>query len=82
MYEIKIIYNYVTDLKVATRKIKRSIWHLPCRAHNAIVHSLSYDIDHQLYTRMTKSVYILTTVIAFAGHYYHRNSTVFGLRLL
>ena len=49
--------NYVTDYKVAWRKIKRRIWRLPYRAHNVIVHSLSYDIDHQLDTRMTKFVY-------------------------
>ena len=49
--------NYVTDFKVAWRKIKRRIWRLPYRAHNVIVHSLSYDIDHQLDTRMTKFVY-------------------------
>ena len=34
-----------------------SMWPLPYRAHNAIVHSLSYDIYHQLDTRMTKFVY-------------------------
>ena len=33
--------NYVTDFKVAWRKIKRRIWRLPYKAHNAIVHSLS-----------------------------------------
>ena len=49
--------NYVTDFKVAWRKIKRRIWRLPYRAHKVIVHSLSYDIDHQLDTRMTKFVY-------------------------
>ena len=49
--------NYVTDFKVAWRKIKRRIWRLPYRAHNVTVHSLSYDIDHQLDTRMTKFVY-------------------------
>ena len=49
--------NYVTDFKVAWRKIKHRIWRPPYRAHNVIVHSLSYDIDHQLDTRMTKFVY-------------------------
>ena len=49
--------NYVTDFKVAWRKIKRRIWRLPYRAHNVIVHSLSYDIDHQLDTRITKFIY-------------------------
>ena len=49
--------NYVTDFKVAWRKIKHRIWRLPYRAHNVIVHSLSYDIDHQLDTRTTKFVY-------------------------
>ena len=46
--------NYVTDFKVASRKIKRRIWHLPYRAHNVIVHNY---VDHQLDTRMTKFVY-------------------------
>ena len=41
---------------MAWRKIKRRIWKLPYRAHNAIVHQLSYDIDHQLETRMIKFV--------------------------
>ena len=49
--------NYVTDFKVAWRKIKCRIWRLQYRAHNVIVHSLSYDIDHQLDTRMTKCLY-------------------------
>ena len=30
--------NYIKDLKVAWRKIKRRIWRLLCRANNAIVH--------------------------------------------
>ena len=46
------------DFKVAWRKIKRRIWRLPYRAHNAIVHQLSYDIDHQLETRMIKFVHL------------------------
>ena len=37
--------NYVKDFKVAWRKIKRRIWKLPYRTHNAIVHNLSYNID-------------------------------------
>ena len=41
--------NDVTDFKVA--------WRLPHGANNVIVHNLSYDIDHQLDTRMTKFVY-------------------------
>ena len=44
--------NYVKDFKVAWRKVKRRIWKLPYRAHNAIVHNLSYDIDLYLDTRM------------------------------
>ena len=50
--------NYIKDFKVAWRKIKRRIWRLPYRAHNAIVHQLSYDIDHQLETRMIKFVHL------------------------
>ena len=50
--------NYIKDFKVALRKIKRRIWRLPYRAHNAIIHQLSYDIDHQLETRMIKFVHL------------------------
>ena len=50
--------NYVKNFKVAWWKIKRHIWRLPYRAHNAIVHQLSYDIDHQLETRMLKFVHL------------------------
>ena len=45
--------NDVKDFVVAWRKVMRRIWKLPYnRAHNAIVHNLSYDIDFQLDTRM------------------------------
>ena len=50
--------NYIKDFKVAWRKIKRRIWRLTYKAHNAIVHQLSYDIDHQLETRMIKFVHL------------------------
>ena len=50
--------NYIKDFKVAWRKIKRRIWRLPYRAHNTVVHQLSYDIDHQLETRMIKFVHL------------------------
>ena len=50
--------NYVKDFKVAWRKVKQRIWKLPYRAHNAIVHNLSYDIDLQLDTRMLKFVHL------------------------
>ena len=50
--------NYIKDFKVAWRKIKGRIWRLPYRAHNAMVHHLSYDIDHQLETRMIKFVHL------------------------
>ena len=40
--------NYVDEFRVARRKIKRRIWRLPNRAHNAIVQNLSYNIDDQL----------------------------------
>ena len=43
--------NYVKDFKVEWRKIKRRIWKLPYRTHNAIVHNLSYNIDFQIDTR-------------------------------
>ena len=42
---------------VAWQKIKRRIWLLPFRAHNAIIHNLSYNIDLQLDTRMMKFVH-------------------------
>ena len=50
--------NFIKDFKVAWRKIKRRILRFPYRAHNAIVHQLSYDIDHQLETRMIKFVHL------------------------
>ena len=50
--------NYVKDFKVAWRKVKRRIWKLPCKAHNAVVHNLSYDIDFQLDTGMLKFVHL------------------------
>ena len=50
--------NYGKDFKVAWWKIKRRIWRFPYRAHNAIVHQLSYDIDHQLEKRMIKFVHL------------------------
>ena len=50
--------NYVKDFKVAWWKVKRRIWKLHYRAHNAIVHNLSYDIDLQLDTRMLIFVHL------------------------
>ena len=50
--------NYIKKFKVVWRKIKRHIWRLPYRVHNAIVHQLSYDIDHQLETRMITLVHM------------------------
>ena len=49
--------NHVKDFKVAWRKIKRRIWKLPYRTHNAIVHSLSYNLDFQIDTRMIKFIH-------------------------
>ena len=46
--------NYKYEFKVAWRKIKRRIWGLPYKAHNAIIHNLSYNIDLQLDTRVLK----------------------------
>ena len=34
------------------------IWGLPYKAHNAIIHNLSYNIDLQLDTRMMTFVYL------------------------
>ena len=50
--------NYAKDFKVAWRKVKRHVWKLPYRAHNVIVHNLSYDIDLQLETRILKFVHL------------------------
>ena len=50
--------NYVKDFTVACRKVKRRIWKLPYRAHNAIVHNLSYDIDLHLDTRIIMLVHL------------------------
>ena len=49
--------KYVSEFKVAWRKIKRRIWGLPYKAHNAIIHNLSYNIDLQLDTRVLKFVH-------------------------
>ena len=49
--------KYVSEFKVAWRKIKRCIWGLPYKAHNAIIHNLSYNIDLQLDTRVLKFVH-------------------------
>ena len=46
--------NYVKNFKVAWHEIKRRIWKLPYRTHNAIVHNLSYNLDLQIDTRMIK----------------------------
>ena len=47
----------ICEFKVAWRKIKRRIWRLPYKAHNAIIHNLSYNIDLQLDTRVLKFVH-------------------------
>ena len=49
--------KYVSEFKVAWRKIKRCLWGLPYNAHNAIIHSLRYNIDLQLDTRVLKLVH-------------------------
>ena len=49
--------KYVSEFKVAWTKIKRRIWRLPYKAHNAIIHNLSYNIDLQLDTRELKFVH-------------------------
>ena len=49
--------KYVSEFKVAWRKIKRRIWGLPYKAHNEIIHNLSYNIDLQLDTRVLKFVH-------------------------
>ena len=49
--------KYVSKFKVAWRKIKRRIGGLPYKAHDAIIHNLSYNIDLQLDTRVLKLVH-------------------------
>ena len=53
--------KYVSEFKVAWRKIKRRIWGLPYKAHNAIILNLSYNIDLQLDTRVLKFVHSCLT---------------------
>ena len=50
--------KYVDEFRVAWRKIKRRIWRLPNRAHNAIVQNLSYNIVDQLETRIIKCIHM------------------------
>ena len=49
--------NYVKDFKIAWRKIKRRIWKLSYRTHNAIVHILSYNLDFQIETRIINFIH-------------------------
>ena len=53
---------YMNDKKseafrITWRKIKRRIWKLPTRAHNTIVHNLSYNFDVCLDMKIIKFVY-------------------------
>ena len=50
--------KYVDEFRVAWRKIKRRIWRLPNRAHNAIGQNLSHNIDNQLETRVIQFIHI------------------------
>ena len=43
---------------MAERTTKRRIWGLPFKDQHAIIHNLSYNIDHQLDTRMIKFVVV------------------------
>ena len=73
---------YIKDFKVAWRKIKRRIWRLPYKTHNAIVHRLSYNIDHQLETRMIKFVHLcLNHSNMFVGQSYLLSLIVLSLPL-
>ena len=77
--------KYVSDFRVVWRKIKRRIWGLPFRAHNAIIHNLSYNIDLQLDTRMMKFVHSCLNhgrLIVCVSHCYQQNFTVLSLHLL
>ena len=37
--------NNINSFRIAWRRIKRRIWRLPPRSHNAIVYNLSYNLD-------------------------------------
>ena len=47
----------IEAFRIVWRKIKRRIWKLPERAHNIIVHNLSYHFDVCLDMRIIKCVY-------------------------
>ena len=49
--------KYVSEFKVAWRKIKGRIWGLPYKAHNAIIRNLSNNFDLQLDTRVLEFVH-------------------------
>ena len=68
--------SYFKDFKVAWRKIKRPIWRLRYRTHNAIVHNLSYNLDFQIDTRMIMFIHsclnhnnIVCKSIVLSKHY-------------
>ena len=72
----------VSEFKVAWRKIKRCIWGLPYKAHNAIFHNLSYDTDLQPDTRLLNFVHsCLTIVIECVSHCYQQNFTLLNLHV-
>ena len=61
---------YVDGFRVACKKTNRRIWRLPNMAHKATVQNLSYNIDDQLETRMSKFIYrCLITTMMFADLY-------------
>ena len=47
----------IEAFRIAWRKIKRQIWNLRTRAHNIIVHNLSYNFDVCLDMRTIKFMY-------------------------
>ena len=55
--------------------MKRRAWRLSYKAHKAIAHQLSYDIDHQLETRMIKFVHLCL------NHRYHVCRSIISSKL-
>ena len=49
--------NYIEKFKTAWRKVKRRIWRLKYRAHNAIMHNISNNIYFQIDFRILKFIH-------------------------
>ena len=61
LFELVRLHNWFFPASRVIWRYKFWSWHVftvPYRAHNVIVHNLSYDIDLQLDTRMLKFVHL------------------------